>query len=75
MDKFYKTVISIEILSDELYPDCVTLEQINYDITEGHCSGRLLTEVHNEELTKEQMAEALIAQGSDPSFLIGEDTE
>jgi hypothetical protein len=65
--KFFKTTITIEIISDRKY-NSVDLEQINYDITEGDCSG--VVNVQNyQELTPEETAKALIAQGSDPEFL------
>jgi len=66
--KFYRTVVSIEILSeDEPYGDGRTLEDIGYAITEGHCSGKITT-ASEAEVTAPEMAKLLVAQGSDPEF-------
>ena len=65
--KFYRTVVQIEILSEEPY-ECDDLEGIAYDITEGHCSGEIKDVVRNEEKTGKEMADLLISQGSDPGF-------
>jgi hypothetical protein len=67
--KFYRTVMQVEILSeDEPYGEGVSLEEINYAITEGHCSGVIKCE-SSLEVTPKQMASLLIAQGSDPEFM------
>lgn len=73
-EKYYRTVYEIEVLSDIPPPSLPTLEQIAYDITEGHSSG-VLNETIQEEVSRERMAELLIAQGSDPEFLLGEDLD
>ncbi|MCA9371258.1 MAG: hypothetical protein KC680_04830 [Candidatus Peregrinibacteria bacterium] len=66
--KFFKTVITYEILcADEPY-EFESLEQAHYDVTIGHYSGMLLDK-QDVELTQNEMHEALITQGSDPSFL------
>lgn len=68
---YYKTRIVVTVLSDGPYnPD--TIHDLAYDITEGECSGDYKVE-SSEELTREEMAEALEAQGSDPAFLLGEE--
>ena len=76
--KFYRTTIQIEILSEEPYTS-VSLEDINYDITDGHCSGELKDVVRNEEKSGKEMAALLMAQRSDPEFFQltedGEDLE
>lgn len=66
MSKFYKTIVTIEILSEEPIgnPD---LEEIQYQTTEGNWSG-VVDVTSEEELTPEEMSKALIAQGSDPEF-------
>jgi hypothetical protein len=66
--KYYKSVIQIEILSDEPYEDGKSLDDIKYDINEGHCSGILSMVEHNQELNGFEMARALESQGSDPEF-------
>lgn len=72
--KYFRTVFEIEYLSDMEPPSFPTLAQIEYDITEGHASG-VVNVIVQEEVTKERMAELLIAQGSDPEFLIPEEDE
>lgn len=62
----YKTIFKVEVLSEEPLGE-VTLADLHYQITEGHCSG-VFTEESVTPLTPAQMAEALIAQGSDPEF-------
>lgn len=63
---FYKAVFSIEVLSEEPIDD-MTLEDIEYAITEGHCSG-VITKSDTVEMTGPEMAKALLAQGSDAEF-------
>ena len=76
--KFYRTVIQIEVLSEEPYSS-TDLEKINSDITEGHQSGLVTLVVDSEELDSKICAEKLQAQGSDPEFfsldIHGHDTE
>lgn len=73
MSKYYKTIIEVEVLSEDPYnPE--ELEQIAADITTGDCSGKW-TISSSEEVSKEKMTELLIAQGSDPEFLIREDED
>jgi hypothetical protein len=68
--KYYRTLIQIEILSENNpIGDGLNLSEIDYDITEGDCSGEITT-LSQEEVTSKQMAELLIAQGSDPSFFM-----
>jgi hypothetical protein len=68
LSKLYKTVYTIEVLSDEPLGE-VSLADIQYEITEGHCSG-VFREKSCDELTEYEMARALIRQGSDPTFLL-----
>ncbi len=68
-DKYCRTVITVEVLSDRLY-DPETLKQVAYDIICGDCSGEWHV-TSQEEVSEEKMAELLEAQGSDPSFLLG----
>lgn len=70
---FYRTVITYEILTDVPY-FFEDLGQVHYDVIEGEASGKLLSEV-SEEVTRQEMGHLLIAQGSDPSFLLGEEYE
>ena len=63
---FHKTIIQVEVLSEDFY-DFDNLEGTHYDITEGACSGKVkvLSQV---ELNAKEVREALVEQGSDPSF-------
>jgi len=76
--KFYRTVIQIEVISEEPYSS-TDLEKINYDITDGHNSGEVTLVTDSEELDAKTCAEKLKAQGSDPDFFCltihGHDTE
>ncbi len=66
--KFYKTVISIEVLSeDEFVSDNMSLQDIAYAVTEGDCSGRWETK-SVKILNGKQAAKALLKQGTDPEF-------
>jgi hypothetical protein len=67
--KYYRTIITVEILSD--YPYSVdTLAHVGYDVTEGDVSGSITEKC--EEITRDEMKKALIAQGSDPNFILCE---
>jgi len=76
--KFFKTVIAIEVLSEEPIPEGMELGTIVQQAIEGDYSMRPLQ--HEEtELDGKQAAEALTVQGSDPGFFsltdAGEDAE
>lgn len=68
--QYYRTIITVEVLSDFPY-DPESLEQISNDITDGDCSGKWQI-VDSKEVNKHQMEQLLVEQGSDPSFLCGE---
>lgn len=74
---FYRTVIQVEVLSEEPLPDC-GLDHIAYLITEGDYSGSATT-VSEEQVDGPTMARLLRAQGSEPGFFWlteeGEETE
>jgi hypothetical protein len=53
-------------------PEDWSPSSIAHLVTQGPCSGQLTLE-SDVELTREQMEEALIEQGSDPEFLLGEE--
>lgn len=69
--KFYQTVVTYEVLSDEPLGS-VSLKDIDYMCTEGHCSGRFI-ETKEFQVSKEVMSKLLVDQGSDPEFLLGEE--
>ena len=77
--KFYKTIITVEVLSeDEPLDSNLELDAVHHVITDGDCSGQV-TWGDPVLLTPEQAAKALEAQGSDPGFFSltsdGKDTE
>lgn len=65
--KFWKSTITVTVLTcGEKPPQYMSLDEVNYDITEGDASG-LWAQVDSE-MTQKEMDDALIAQGSDPEF-------
>ena len=67
--KFYRSVIKIEVLSEEPYSS-TDLEKIADDITNGSQSGLVSLEVDSEELDPKVCADKLKEQGSDPDFFM-----
>lgn len=65
--KFYKTVIQVEVLSEEPF-EFEDLEEVRYEIKYGECSGKIDTIVSNEELDGPTTAKALIAHASEPEY-------
>jgi hypothetical protein len=65
----YKTVIMLEVLSEEPIPDGMTLGDIDRECEEGMYTGRNETTVFNKPVKGKRAAEAVKRQGSDPSFL------
>jgi hypothetical protein len=64
--KFYKTTFVLEVLSEEPY-ETTALEDIHYDITDGHCSGEL-RRVKQVRMGAVRTAKALLKQRSEPEF-------
>jgi hypothetical protein len=65
----YRTVIMLEILTEEPIPDGMTLGDIDRECEEGMYTGKHETTVFNEPIKGECAAEAVRNQGSDPEFL------
>jgi len=65
--KFYRTVIELEVLSEEPLNDA-TMGDIDYGINEGGYSGRYVTKIQDQEVDGKTMAELLLEQGSDTEF-------
>jgi phosphopantothenate synthetase len=72
--EYQKTVIEVEVLSNGFYDNPNDLKNVAHDITFGDCSGSIKVS-KRESLTKQEMHDALINQGSDPSFLITLDSD
>ncbi len=70
--KFYRTVFTVEVLSEE-EPSPLDLETLNYQITDGDWSG-VVEKGQSLKIDGKQMAKLLIKQGSDPSFFNLTDT-
>lgn len=68
---FFKTTYELEVLSDRDITG-LDIQTLAYEITNGDFSGAFSV-LRVERLNKEEVAAALIAQGSDPAFLLGED--
>lgn len=66
--KLYKSVLRVEILSEEPFPESVSLEDVKYEITDGHCSGILNWETHNSEIVGAEASKEVLNQGTDPEF-------
>ena len=65
---FYRTVIQVEVLSQEPLPGLIDLAGIAAEIVDGECSGSVQT-ISEEAVDGPTMARLLRAQGSDPEFL------
>lgn len=66
--QFWKTVLAVTVLSeDEPLQQGLSLADIHYEVTEGHCSGAVDV-VDAIRLTPKEAAEELRMQGSDPEF-------
>jgi hypothetical protein len=72
----YRTVITVEVLSNGpyIFGGIGGLEDLAYNVTSGDCSGHAEV-TSSKKVTPKKMAKLLEAQGSDPSFLLGEDWE
>lgn len=76
--KFYKSLFTVEVLSEEPLPADVDLETVNYQCDQGDWSGDFRRAKLNVQVDGPTMAKLLQAQGSDPGFFQltekGEDT-
>jgi len=66
MGKFYKTRITVEVLSERPY-DEEDLDAIAYDVCDGDCVGTV-ENLGSVELSESDMVDALEEAGSDSSF-------
>lgn len=69
---YYRTVLTVEIISEAPIPDEWVLQRIAREMHDGDLSGVWGT-TSVEELTPAQAAQALIKQGSDPAFFLLDD--
>lgn len=70
--KFHRTVIHVEILSEDPYTFTGNLVDVANDISSGDCSGVART-IHEEKCNGARMAQFLLAQGSNPEFFMLDD--
>lgn len=64
---FYKTIIQIEVLSEDKPVDDLDLRQISYEIYDGDCVGASSL-ISKQELTGKECANELYDLGSEPEF-------
>ncbi len=65
---FYKTIVTIEILSEDPIPDDMSMEDIVHEAMEGNYSSRTLEGTKEIVLNGKEAADALLEQGSDCGF-------
>jgi hypothetical protein len=65
--KFYRTQVTVDILSDEPVGEITDLDEIHHQITDGGWSGQISI-TKTEEVDGPTMATLLRGQGSDPDF-------
>lgn len=67
MGKYFKTVYTVTVLSEDEPLGPVDLSVIDHQITDGECIGQT-EETSVEELSSDEMRDALIEVGNDGSF-------
>lgn len=71
--KLYKTVIQVEILSEEPYSGGNDLMEIHNDITFGHCSGLIKTLASDQVLEGKESADEVKRHGTSTEFFMMND--
>lgn len=66
-NKYYRTTVTVTVLSEEPFTTTPELNELHYAITDGDCSGDISI-TKQETLNGKQIAKALQDQGSDPGF-------
>jgi len=69
--KYFRTILEIEVLSEDT-PFEGGFEELAVECAHGECSGAVLKR-ETTEISGKQAADALTAQGSDPSFFFLDD--
>lgn len=64
----YKSVLTIEVLSDIPLPENVSLTDIVYEITDGDMSGLVNWKKRNIPIKGKKAIKEVVLQGSDPGF-------
>lgn len=70
--KYFKTTLTLEILTSDCPPKWGNLAELHHLITDGDASGDVKNTV-TKEVAEKTMWKLLIAQGSDPEFLLWDD--
>jgi hypothetical protein len=65
--KYWRTEFKVVVISEDEPVDNMELAAVAFEIQDGDCSGEVTVE-GVDELTPVEAAQALIAQGSDPTF-------
>ena len=65
--KFFKTIIKVEVLTEDCPPEFDTLAELSHMISDGDASGEY-TVTSSKKISERTCAKALKDQGSDPSF-------
>ncbi len=66
MSKFFRTTITLEILSEGPF-EFDDLHSVNWSITQGDCSGRIVDSTH-EEITEPELVALCDKHHTDPEF-------
>ena len=66
--KFYRTVVQVEVLSEEPFQEGMSLYDLASAIDDGGYSGWITLPVQDEVHNGKEMAKLLKKQGSDPEF-------
>lgn len=65
--KYYRTRITVSVLSEKPQAADLPLEDVAYMINEGDCVGQV-TQSESKEMTAKNMARSLYRYGSEPGF-------
>ena len=66
--KFYKSVFTFEVLSEEPIPDDMSLTNMIHETIVGDYNGSMLAKDVNVEINSEEAAIRLVLSGSDAGF-------
>ncbi len=65
--KFFRTIVQVEVLSEDHPIKFDDLEDLNHGISQGDWSGKVEV-VKSEPISAQRAAKLLMEQGSDPGF-------
>ena len=71
---FYRTKVTIDVLSHKPFGGFESLSDLDYEITYGSCSGKV-TIGESKELTHRQLINACNEHGTDPGFFLEAEAE